>query len=161
MHTEKEREDLLSAIKKMVDGTTEELPPTLLCDFNHGDMVGQTFAFNDDRDKWMLTQIIYKLIQEDKCSWFGLILESWMARASKESGMTEEELLSLPPSQRPGAQEVVMVTISNSKKQHNFFGVLEKKGGKRYISKWDTLPEEASCQGRFTDLWRKAKAITN
>jgi hypothetical protein len=161
MHTEKEQQELLWAIKQMVDGTTKELPPTMLCDFNHGETEATTFPLENARDKWLMTQAIYKLIQQDRCSWFALILESWMARASKESGMTEEEMMALPPSQRPGAQEVVMVTICNAKKQTNFFGVIEKKGNRRYISKWDTMPEEASQQGRFIDLWRKAKAITN
>jgi hypothetical protein len=160
MHTEKEQQELLWAIKQMVDGTTKELPPTMLCDFNHGETEATTFPLENPRDKWLMTQAIYKLIQEDRCSWFALILESWMC-SSKDSDMTEEEMMALPPSQRPGAQEVVMVTICNAKKQTNFFGVIEKKGNRRYISKWDTMPVEASQQGRFIDLWRKAKAITN
>jgi len=159
MHTEEERQQFLAAIKANVDGGEQEYEPTIFCDFNQGEMVSSPIPLNGPQDKDIMVEMIYRLIRQERLTWFALVLESWMCTIPHKEA-DYEEIMKLPAPLRPGAQEVVLVTISNSKQQHNWMGMLEKVRGKRYIKEWKAMPD-SMAQGRFVDLWKKAKAVTN
>jgi len=136
----------------------DDMAPMLFCDLD-GNMTAMVAPLTCAEEKEALAEFCKKLICDSRVTWLSLALESWKCSIPIEEQHREAEIMAMPPSERPGAQECIVVVISTAKEEKTYLGDILKVRGKRVMGKWELMPQ--TMQGRFTNLWKNAKAVTN
>ena len=156
--TQEERDQNLRIFKNMAE-TTEQFAPMFVSDLG-GKTTAIVVPFEKPEDKEMFSKIIRVMILKEAITGFALAVESWMTNLPPGSKVDPQDLLEIPPEERPYTTECMMVVFSNGKGEHTYMARLDRVRGKRVLRDWELMPQ-SGLSGQFTNMWRNAKAVTN
>jgi hypothetical protein len=158
--TEEERKKHLSCTNRMVEEFQDELLPTLFTDLDGKPSV-LIVPFPDSETKDGAKAFLMKLIREKRITGFCFICESYMTKIPQTSKMTPEDIIDLPPKERPDTNEIIMVQFCNAKETYFYIANIEKTAeGKRTLGEWEHM-KDCSMGGRFGNIWSDAISICN
>ena len=153
------REQHLRIIKGIVESSDEQFVPMLVCDLE-GEQTAIGVPLDGESSKNAFQKYLYQLIVGEKITGFSFTTESWQTKLPDNSKLDLNELMRMNPVDRPHTTECMMVVFSHGKSESTYLASLHTIWGRRIVGKWEEVPQ-SGLDGRFTHIWKMAKAAFN
>jgi hypothetical protein len=152
-----EQQEHLGVVKNLVESHEGDILPMMFCDLDGNNTI-VAVPFHNNDDKVQFAELVRKLIQHKRITFFWLVMESWQTRLPKESTLTMDQVMAMQPMDRPHTKEVMMCIYSDSKSEVSYMADIQTDGKLRALGEWETLP---LTTGKFVGLWKGAIASLN